>query len=404
MDKSLDVYISTPFITSWFSRVRQGDLRDFDLSRRSGAWAGWFIKNMQEFHTANNRPYIGLNLPGQYFDPEGKLAKYTPNVEIPEHIFNYVSQMFPERLSYAGNGLLFPWWVIDEVNAVKRMLFSVPKTNPSELYDLLSQSANGLSKTAIKANEQLGEIFDQIENLIKTHPDQISELLTGDFEENEIMAYWPNAKGVITRIEFDRILREKSKTRAYSRMGVWRIVNENNIDAVSVLGVITPRLSRKTYFDDPLFDPDKESPAVNLIRGLLCTRILKFLKTDQAQLQVVNVGSVSRHTGFRVIVAQTGQKTPQPHPKAALGLIQAFPDAESAWEALCTWAQTSGSIPGNKRVILAVNKESFLAGWHNVTTSLANKKIPRQKDVNIVLPLGYDEKERVVRVTHAYGG
>ena len=77
---------------------------------------------------------------------------------------------------------------------------------------------------------------------------------------------------------------------------------------------------------------------------------------------------------------------------SAVHFIQHYPEVADAWEALTILATRQGTI-------LTVTKEGFASSYANAQRFLRRAEDPEREDLNVILPLGWDEKSRVVRFT-----
>jgi hypothetical protein len=78
--------------------------------------------------------------------------------------------------------------------------------------------------------------------------------------------------------------------------------------------------------------------------------------------------------------------------EAAVHFIQTYPKAEDAFGALEEWAMRSGSV-------LTVLKEGHMAAHRRAQRFLRRAEEIERDDIDVLLPIAWDEKNRVVRVT-----
>jgi hypothetical protein len=95
---------------------------------------------------------------------------------------------------------------------------------------------------------------------------------------------------------------------------------------------------------------------------------------------------------LRTVVAQPGKKLPEASMAAAVHFLQTYPVAEEAWELLERAAAKSS-------VLLTITRDGFIAAHKNALRYLRRAEEVERDDVNVVLPLGWDDKSRVVRYT-----
>jgi hypothetical protein len=77
---------------------------------------------------------------------------------------------------------------------------------------------------------------------------------------------------------------------------------------------------------------------------------------------------------------------------AAIHFIQTYPDPEVAFDAVEEWATRSGAV-------VTVLREGFVAAHRRATRFLRRAEEIEREDVDILLPLAWDDKNRVVRLT-----
>jgi hypothetical protein len=291
-----------------------------------------------------------------------------------------------------GNALAFPWWVLDEVKAARRVLFS-GGASIQKAVDILG----GAQEPLVAALESLMTVaapqWNVIEGLLVTREDGLSGDATGDFSTEEVAKYFPAGASLHLRVNYDGALASDSKQWAARKIGVWQIAGVADGESFT-FGVLTPRLTANSLFRDPLFKPAVESPAALLVRGLLLERLVHTYLNDEVEIEVGAARSTEVVAGpkLRTIVAQRGQKLPEASIESAVYFIQQYSDPESAWEALKSLSDRQGTI-------LTVTKEGFIGSYTNAQRFLRRAEEPERDDLNVILPLGWDEKNRVVRFT-----
>lgn len=390
---------ATPFVASWIGRAHPGDLRDPDPTRRTAAWAHWFLTSLRPMTGVSNRPYTAVMLPGQFYDPRGTGPQVPPHLEVPSHVLDRPSAHFPDRLAQVGNGLLFSWWLVPEVMAAKRALFATSRGDIGPLTDLLTERRVSLHTTFVSVEETARTHWPAIEELLATHPDELADAATGDFPIDQVADYWPPAHELNLRVEFDQRLRE-SRGRTARRVGVWRL-RAGDSDPETDLGVITPRLTRSSLFADPLFRPAGESSAALLVRALVLRRLIAQVDATAATGQVGPHRPHARSLGsLRAVPARVGEKIPEASPRAAVRFILAHSDPDEAWAALTAWAQTRGNAAAPGQAALTITAESFHGAHRTALHAVRRAEEPARDDINTILPLAWDVGNKVVRLTY----
>ena len=394
--------VTTPFVSSWLGRARPSDLHDPDPARRAAGWARWTFGAFVDMSGNSDRPYVALALPGQFYDPQGRGPVQRPHLEVPAHLFERPTPEFPDRVAQAGNGLLFPWWRVPEVMAAKRALFAVPRTSVSELVEVLNERRPSLVETVTSQTQRLGDLWSDVEDALVSSAEEMSALVTADFTEQDVAAYFAPAADLRLRVEFDARLREKSGAWASRRVGVWRIVGDTGAGEF-VLGVLTPRLTRSSLFSDPLFDPAAEAPGALLVRGLLLRRLTAAFAPGASHGPTVGLpaAKVPAGTGLRAIVARVGEKIPDASTAAAVKFLRAYPDPTDAWAALQSWAHTRPVDGEPRHAMLTVTEEGFRAAHRSSVRAVRRAEDPEREDINVILPIAWDANSRVVRLTFA---
>jgi len=373
-------------------RAREGSRHDADPARRAAAWARWAIDALEEFKGLSDREYVGLVLPGRFHDVGRNAVPVRPHLEIPRRVLQHADAEFPDRLANCGNALEFPWWVMSEVTALRRAVFNTSTVPVGPLLEAVYAHRTALLAAVDEMNAALGQGWQTVEEKLVAAPSSLLDVVTGDFGVEEVSSFFPPAERLGIRVTFDAQLRETSKEWAVRRLGVWQ-VRSGHGDAEGFLGVVTPRLTRNSLFVDPLFLPASEAPASLLVRGLLLRRVLRAVLAEAPSTRLIPDPSVPGTGGphLRAVVARPGSKLPEASIEAAVHFLQTFPDAENGWSALQRWA--------GETYLLTVAREGFLAAHRNALRYLRRAETPERDDVNVLLPLAWDDKSRVVRVT-----
>lgn len=389
----------TPFFSSFVGRARaDGDLSDTDPSRRAAAWAHWAITSVSEMTGLSDRSYVALVLEGRFHDPKGTGPSVRPHLEIPARVLRDADPEFPDRLAQAGNGLRFPWWLYNEVTAVRRCLFSHAGTEVSELVDLLNERRGVLVDAVTALGRSAAPAWAKVEQMLVS-PDEtgLIDAATGDFSTADVADFFPAARDLGIWVTYDRRLREKSGAATPRRVGVWQIHGRDHAGQRLALGVVTPRLTANSQFSDPLFRPDRESPAALLVRGLLLRRLVETHLGSSGAATVVGDPSAAPRKGgprLRAMPARVGAKLPEASLDAAVYFLQTYPDPAKAWEIVNDWSQRTGGL-------LTVTEDGYVAAHRNALRFLRRAENPERDDVNVVLPLAWLDS-KVVRLTFAH--
>ncbi len=382
----------TPFVSSWIGRARNGDRLDPDPGRRAAAWGHWAISNLVEMTGAADRTYAALLLEGKFHDPRGQGPLVRPHLEV-QRLLEQSDPEFPERLAQAGNGLMFPWWVVAEVTALKRALCTGPRGEIKDFADLMNSRRVALVEAVTTLSRQASPQWGLIEELLISSPDGLSGEAAGDFSPAEVSSFLPAAAEFDISVTYDAKLRDTSRQWASRRVGVWQIQGTNHDGERFSLGVVTPRLTASSQFQDQMFVAEREAPSALLVRGLILRRLIE----RHMGLSATKVGDVPTDTKvpgahLRAIVAQVGAKLPEAGIDAAVGFVRAYPDCDAAWRVLFEWSERTKSL-------LTVREEGFREAHRRIQRFMRRAEEPDRDDINVLLPLAWDEKSRVVRVT-----
>ena len=382
--------LPSPFVSSFVGRAREGSRHDQDPQRRAAAWARWAVDALEEFKGLSDREYVGLVLPGRFHDLGRSAVQVRPHLEIPRRVLARPDAEFPDRLAHCGNALEFPWWVMSEVTALRRAVFNTPAASVLPLLESVVAHRSALLAAVEELNAAVGRGWQTVEEKLVAAPQDLLASATGDFSADEVAEFFPPAGPLGMSVVFDAQLRESSREWAVRRLGVWQVrIGEGS----AALGVVTPRLTRNSLFGDPLFLPTEEAPTSLLVRCLLLRRLLRdVLAADTGAALVPDPASpVSGGPHLRAVVARPGSKLPEASIEAAVHFLQTYPDPEHGWSALQRWAGDT--------YLLTVAKEGFLAAHRNALRFMRRAETPERDDVNVLLPLAWDDRSRVVRVT-----
>lgn len=371
---------------------------DADMTKRVGGWAAWAVENLTEIVGVSERSYAAINLEGRFYDPKGNGPRVRPHLEIPDRLLNQPWPEFPERLAQMGNGLRFPWWVMSEVTATRRALFNTASGEVVPVFTELNSYAGSIRAAVAALNEIAGPRWETIQELLGSSPDGLSGDATGDFSEEEVGEFFSGGRKLHLSVQYDVKLREKNGNWASRRVGVWQVSGVNTNGDRFSFGVLTPRLTVNSLFADPLFEVGKESPAALLVRGLLLKRIIdRHLGGSKVFVSGATGGGVAKPSSFlRSVPAKPGSKLPEASLDAAIRFIQAYPDPEAAFDAVEEWARRSGAV-------VTVLREGFVAAHRRAGRFLKRAEEIERDDVDVLLPLAWDDKNRVVRLTFVRG-
>lgn len=383
--------LTSPFVASWLAKARKGTLTQPDHKQRTGAWAQWAPENISKMSGHSDRSYYALLLPGSFYDPNNTAVPTRPHLEIPTGLWYSEDYLFPDRLALTGNGLLFPSWLFSEVLATKRALLSPPRGDITALIKLLVEYREDILTAALTARKALKQNWNSVETSLISTPQNLTDKIIPGFSTTEIAKLFPQAKNLKLSVQYDQKLATFSKDKTSRRIGIWQLKGVCNNEPFTQ-AVITPRLTKSSLFNDPLFTPSTESVASLLVQALLHAKL--------ASLEFYPIKAIKPvvKPRLRAIPARAGEKMPQASLEAASRFIQTYPDAALAWETLTTWAakRTSGT-----ETILTITEPNFKKAHKNVAKALRTAQTPDRTDVNVLLPLAWENRTRVVRVTYA---
>jgi hypothetical protein len=388
--------LPSAFFSSFVGRARPGNLHAGSIAERAPSWASWAISSVVEMSGMTERTYVALLLDGRFHDPKGTGPQVRPHLEIPARRLAKADPEFAERLALMGNALSFPWWVVSEVTAVRRALFNTPDTPITDLIEVLEHHGEPLRSALMDAMANVGVRWDVIEGLLVHGSEELGADAAGDFSAAEVAEYFPGGAGMHLEVSYDAKLRERHGAWSARRVGVWQITGIDSSGERFGIGVVTPRLTANSLFKDPLFDPATESPAALLVRGLLLRRLARkyLLVPIGASVGAPATEEEGPKARLRVVVAQPGKKLPEASMRAAVHFLQSHPDGEEAWDSLERFARKTNAL-------LTVTREGFISAHRNALRYLRRAEEVERDDINIILPLGWDEKSRVVRFTYS---
>jgi hypothetical protein len=379
--------VTTPLISSFLGAAREGDLHDEDQGRRASAWAHWAIQNLGELRGREDRVYVALMLPGKFYDPRGSGISLPPHIELPNWALERSDVDFAARLGQLGNTALFEWWLVPEVTALRRSLFSPTGPGVATLIEQIAAHRAGLVGALHSLNQTVSSQWTVIERMQAAHPETLASALTEPFSSEEITRLFPPASRLGLELQFDQKLADSAGMWCSRRVGAWRLQLG---DMGGTLGVSTPRLTTNSLFKDSLFSPERESASALLVRSVLLRRLAwRFLDVSVPEAVRPDRDENSYH--LRAVVAQVGAKLPEASVESAVNFVQQYEQTSDAWEALSKWA--SGGH------LITVTRDDFGKAFTRVRQNIRRAETPDRVDINQVLPLAWDSKSRVVRVT-----
>ena len=394
----LRTLITTPWMSSWLGDARSGDLSSGDLASRRSAWAQWAVANLATFSGVSQRSYPALVLPGRFYDPRGGVVDLRPHLEIGSHVLERPDSSFPDRLALAGNGLLFNWWLRDEVTAARRAVITSARGEVSELALALHRYRTGLVSAVQELSSRSLSLWPDVEAALVVDSSQMLAVACDGFDDQHVASVVPDLGALSLSVSFDSRLLERNGQWTARRIGVWHLKGADSQGKQFSAGVITPRLTSSSLFSDPLFDPESESPAALLVRYLVMSRVVAHLDSSSAELSAVHPDPVHGKGGpfLRAVVAQPGQAMPRPSTQGAMNFLNTFPDPQKAWVALNSWAEMGGYL-------LTITQDGFVRAHTSAMRFLRRAEDPDRSDIEVVLPLAWDSRNRVVRVTFSRG-
>ena len=385
--------LTSRWCSSWIGRARPCDRYDQDGARRAAAWGNWAVGSLTEVTGAQDRVYPALTLEGKFHDPKGTGPLVRPHLEIPLRLLAAQDETFPDRLGQLGNAAAFPWWVVQEVTALKRALFNTPGGDVSAVIEALNSRRGALVDVVEDLSRQAAPHWRVVEEMLVGDPDGLAGVAAADFSAEEVAEFFPAGRDLVLSVRFDDKLRDGSKSWVSRRLGVWQLLGTDSQGVRFALGVATPRLTANSQFNDKHFSPEKESPAALLVRGLIMRRLLeRVIGQNTVMTTIVEPEVAGPTTYLRAVLAQVGQKMPEASIRSAVQFLQTNPDPDVAWHVLEEWALRTGTI-------LTVREEQFRESHRRALRFVRRAEEPDRDDVNVLLPLGWDERSRVVRVT-----
>lgn len=379
--------LTTPWLSSFVGRAHDGPLTEWDPARRAAAWAHWAVQSLDEFSGNGQRTYIGITLSGDFSPQRGGPADTKPHLEVPARTLAAPDPLFPERISCAGNTLTYPWWVTSEVIAARRVIFTPAGGDITPLLSGLTEYREGLAGAVTTLTE---EVNKHTRDDLILDPD-----IADDITVAETTSLIPLAASLNLHADFDPKMRESNGPFIGRRIGVWSLKGTSETSGEFSLGVITPRIGKTGPSTKGTLAPHSESVPALLLRAVILKRLLARLHAPCPVGQLPRDEGAGARPYLRAIVAKAGAKTPEASTEAAVHFLHTFPDVAEAWAALNAWA--------GEEYLLTVSKESFTAAHVNSLRYLRRGEEPAREDINVVLPLAWDSRSRVVRATFSRG-
>lgn len=365
------------FVTSWIGQARPGDLTDPQLNVRAAAWAHWAVSSLAEM-TSHDRRYPAVVLPGRFYTSNNSAPTVAPHLEIPARVLSHPDQTFPLRLAAVGNGLRFAQWIVPEVTAVRRAVFSPCPGDAAAFVTALDTQRPALVAAVAEATARLRQHWDRLAGDLVTDPGPLSTLVCADASADEVCRFAPALAAWRPRLTFDPQLRERSGDKAARRVGVWVLETGADTDTVRI-GAVTPRLTASSLWSDDLFDPYREGLAALVARGVVLDRLLALADLDPVPATPLTDND-SEPLTLRAIPARPGAEMPRAGVDSAVAFLQAYPTTAAAWEAVEAWAQRTNAT-------LTITRAAHAAAHVACIRSLRRAEDPDRDDVDVLLPL-----------------
>jgi len=382
----------TKIFASLLTSAIEGDLFAGDNKSRSNAWGYWVISQLREFTGNENRDYFGILLPGKFYSPGQAKESMTPHIELSTTFLETPNPKISTIIANAGNAVLTNAWVYPEIKSFKKALTSSSLVSESEVYEKLYTYRKSLVRELESINHILESDWDEFERLIISSPEKLLHLLSEGFNTKEVNTLLRNLDFNSISINFEDSLIKSSGENSIKRLGIW---NVNFVDGKGIpqtTYAITPRLTRNSLFKDSLFLPEKEGILALLIRVLLMRRI--YATINQSSLtRTLTKDFVSNKTPayYKAIVPKVGEKLPEASTDAAILLLQSFHNSNLAWDAMLSWSEG--------KYILTITESQFKESFEKAKQLLKRAEKPDRQLIDNLLPLCWDSKSRVVRVT-----
>jgi len=377
--------ISTPFFSSFIGKCVEGDIYAREHAIRSQAVGYWMLNSLTRFTGQDSREYIGIQLPGEFYDPLGFGKALKPHIEIPESILKKSDANFLDKLTLLGSGLHFKWWILPEVLSIRRALFRESSGTVLDFIKAVEPSRDDLVNTIRSQQDKLRDNWGYIAEEIAIKSKDFALEVFGVINSNEILTYLPIDISQNLKIRLEKKVDGEDITKTARRVNAWVIEG-----ASFKCAAITPRLTYGSIFKDEVFSLEKESIAALLVRGLVINRVSKRFNLGEEKV-LIQPTALSTH--LRAIPAKIGQKIPEASFTSAIRFVTDYQEPAIAWSRLEEWARES--------YILTISKEVFYKSFLEIAKRIDKMEELDQDDVNNVLPLAWSKSGKITRVSYS---
>jgi hypothetical protein len=377
--------ISTPFFSSFIGKCVEGDIYAREHAIRSQAVGYWMLNSLTRFTGQDSREYIGIQLPGEFYDPLGFGKALKPHIEIPESILKKSDANFLDKLTLLGSGLHFKWWILPEVLSIRRALFRESSGTVLYFIKAVEPSRDDLVNTIRSQQDKLRDNWGYIAEEIAIKSKDFALEVFGVINSNEISTYLPIDISQNLKIRLEKKVDGEDITKTARRVNAWVIEG-----ASFKCAAITPRLTYGSIFKDEVFSLEKESIAALLVRGLVINRVSKRFNLGEEKV-LIQPTALSTH--LRAIPAKIGQKIPEASFTRAIRFVTDYQEPAIAWSRLEEWARES--------YILTISKEVFYKSFLEIAKRIDKMEELDQDDVNNVLPLAWSKSGKITRVSYS---
>jgi len=377
--------ISTPFFSSFIGKCVEGDIYAREHAIRSQAVGYWMLNSLTRFTGQDSREYIGIQLPGEFYDPLGFGKALKPHIEIPESILKKSDANFLDKLTLLGSGLHFKWWILPEVLSIRRALFRESSGTVLDFIKAVEPSRDDLVNTIRSQQDKLRDNWGYIAEEIAIKSKDFALEVFGVINSNEILTYLPIDISQNLKIRLEKKVDGEDITKTARRVNAWVIEG-----ASFKCAAITPRLTYGSIFKDEVFSLEKESIAALLVRGLVINRVSKRFNLGEEKV-LIQPTALSTH--LRAIPAKIGQKIPEASFTSAIRFVTDYQEPAIAWSRLEEWARES--------YILTISKEVFYKSFLEIAKRIDKMEELDQDGVNNVLPLAWSKSGKITRVSYS---
>lgn len=390
---SISDVLASEFVRSWVRMARSGNLASQDMVIRDRAWAHWAISNLDIIQGYQNRQYAALMINGKISGLRD--TNVIPHLEISTKTLEEKDPEFGTKLSEIGTGLLTKWWDRSDITASKRALFCGSSSSVGEDIDFLRSYRERLITALINLNNVINKNPTLLEQALVDKNSGFSEIVSRDFEHDEVEKFFPALKGKEMSITYDKKLRDINIGWSTRHLGVWQLKTTTG----ARWGTITPMMKGLAFVKDPQWLPYKDSASSLLIRCLLLKRILDEVLHEPSDI-TIPVLEESNHSveGFlRVVFPQEMSEVSRASVTGATNFVNAIPSKEQGWKMLQSWAENGGYL-------LTITQEGFYDSFLRVHEAVALEQEPSQDDIDLILPIVWSKKRGVGRATFVSGG